>query len=201
VQVGSGLIWIPAGSTTPGRTIVTGTPPSPGVAGAKAASELALPAPELGLNPSGTGYVNFPEWLWVNPTLWHRFTTSATACNAVGCASATATATPLSVTWRTGDGAVVLCPGPGTPYQPSLPASAQTTDCSHTYQRSSLGQPVPPGEPDDPNNAAYPVSATITWGVSWSAPGGAGGVLPDVQTTATGWLRVAQIEILRVPSP
>jgi hypothetical protein len=201
IQVGSGLVWLSSGPGSSSRPVVQQAPPSPGVAAAQAASALNLPAPQIGLNPTGTGYVQLPEWLWVNPAIWHAYQTTAQACNAGGCSSATATAVPVSVTWRTGDGAVVVCDGPGVAYQPSVPAADQATDCQHTYTRTSLGEPVPPGLPDAPNNAAYPVTATVTWAVHWTSPGGAGGTLPEISTTSSTWLRVEQIEILRVPTP
>ena len=111
-----------------GNGQVPGTPPpDPATVGAKAASELQLPSPSLVLSPSNTGYVNLAEWLWIEPSIWHPFTTSAQACNAGGCTTASATATPAYVTWTTGDGSTLTCDGPGTAYNPALPADAQST--------------------------------------------------------------------------
>lgn len=168
-------------------------PPDPGTVAAQAESEMSLPSPTIDLNPSAFGVVNFPEWLWVDPSVWQPFSTSATACNAGGCVTATATATPQSVYFSTGDGSGVGCDGPGVPYDTSEPPDVQSTYCSYTYGESSLGEPSPDG---NPNDAAYPVTATITWSVSWTASGAASGsgTLPDLTTSGSTTLRVEQIE-------
>ena len=186
LTVGSGVQWFAYANSLP-----PAPPPSPAVPGASAASALSPPSPTLYVNPSGTGYVNLPEWLWIDSSIWHPITTSATACNAGGCTTSSATATPVSVTWNTGDGGSVTCPGPGNPYNQSLPTSQQSTDCSHTYTQSSIGQSSPDG---NPNDAAFLVSATVTWDVLWSGPDGAGGGLPPITTESSTTLRVAQIE-------
>ena len=94
----TGVEWFATGQ-------VPGTPPpDPALVGAQAASELRLSSPSLVLSPSNSGYVNLAEWLWIDPSIWHPFTTTAQACNAGGCTTASATATPAYVTWSTGDG-------------------------------------------------------------------------------------------------
>jgi hypothetical protein len=109
-----------------------------------------------------------------------------------GTVSATAVATPESVTWQMGDDDVVVCIGPGEPFEVGLPVVAQRTACSFTYRTSSLGQPSPDG---NPNDAAYTVRATITWNVSWTAQGAPGqGILPPLATSAESTLRVVQVE-------
>jgi hypothetical protein len=174
-----------------GQTAPTVPPPDPAVAGAQAASELQLPTPTLTLSPSSTGYVNLAEWLWVTSSMWRPLSTTAQACNAGGCVSATARATPSYVTWDTGDGSTVTCNGPGTPYDPALPATDQTTTCSHTYTTTSAGQPSPDG---NPNDAAFPITATITWTIAWAGPNGSAGALPSLTTRGVTSLEVAQIE-------
>lgn len=183
------VLWLspPAANSPPPAAAV---PPVPGSAGAAAASLLRLPSPILGMNPSATGYVNLPEWLWVDPVMWHPFTTAASACSVSGCSSASATATPVEVAWTMGNGAVVDCNGPGTAYNPAVPVADQTPSCSYTYAETSLGQASPDG---NPNDAAYRVTATVVWSVTWSADGTTG-TLPDLTTSASTWLRVAQIQ-------
>jgi hypothetical protein len=102
--------------------------------------------------------------------------------------SATVVATPLSVTWSMGDGSKVICRGPGVPYNPAEPPDSQHTTCSHTYRRSSAGQP---GE-------RYSVSATTTWALSWTATGAvtASGTLPPLQRTSTTTVRVAEAQAI-----
>jgi hypothetical protein len=182
----TGVVWLATGQAAPPVL-----PPDPAVAGAQAASELQLPVPTLTLSPATTGYVNLAEWLWIDSTAWHSLSTTAQACNAGGCVTATATATPAYVTWDTGDVSTVTCNGPGTPYDPALLATAQSTACSHTYATTSAGQPSPDG---NPNDAAFPVTATITWAVTWAGPDGSAGALPSLTTRGATSLEVAQIE-------
>lgn len=185
------VLWLspPAASSSPTPPVMP-APSVPAAAGAAAASLLRLPTPTLGMNPSVTAYVNLPEWLWIGPGVWHPYTTTAAACAGGGCSTATATATPVEVEWTMGNGAVVDCGGPGNAYDPGVPATEQTPSCSYIYTETSLGQYSPDG---NPNDAAYRVTATVVWSVSWSFDG-AVGTLPDLTTTAATWLRVAQIQ-------
>jgi hypothetical protein len=154
----------------------------------QAVDSLTLPSPVVDLNPSAFSIVNLSSWLWIDPQIWHSFRATATA----GSVSATAVAVPSNVSWSMGDGHSVVCAGPGTPYQPTMPAEAQTTDCSYTYASSSAGQP---SSDSDPNNGAFKVTATITWTVNWLATGVAGGgALPPLHTTSTVRVRVEQVE-------
>ncbi len=181
----TGVEWFATGQ-------VPGTPPpDPALVGAQAASQLRLSSPSLVLSPSDSGYVNLAEWLWIDPSIWHPLTTTAQACNAGGCTTASATATPSYVTRSTGDGSTVTCNGPGTAYNTALPADAQSTSCLHTYTQTSAGQPSPDG---NPNDAAFPITATVTWTVTWAGPDGSAGALPSLTTEGRSSLKVAQIE-------
>jgi hypothetical protein len=178
------LSWFPSGSPA--------AAPAPAVAPSalalQAAASLALPSPVVNLNPSAFSVVNLSSWLWVDPQAWHSFRATASA----GGVSATAIATPDTVSWSMGDGHTVVCDGPGTPYQPAVSVDAQTTDCSYTYARSSAGQSSTDG---DPNDGAFSVTATISWTVRWSAAGVVGGgSLPSLQTSSTVPVRVEQVE-------
>jgi hypothetical protein len=184
--MGTGVVWIVTNQAPPPP------PPDPAVVAAQAASQLQLATPTLTFSPAITAYVKFPEWLWINAAIWHPVTTSATACNAGGCTTAAATATPDYVTWDTGDGTpATVCDGPGTPYVLSVPNSEQSTQCSHTYVVSSIGEPSPDG---NPNDAAFPISATVDWTVTWAGPDGSAGQLPAIKTQGTSTLQVQQIE-------
>jgi hypothetical protein len=156
----------------------------------KAVSSVVLPSPVIETNPASSTVVNLVTWLWIEPSLW----TPISAVAKAGGISAIATATPVHVAFSTGDGGSVICDGPGVPYDISEPSSAQSTYCSHVYLNSSAGQQSADGNPDD---AAYPIVATITWEVSWRAVGAAGGgVLAPLETSSTGRLRVQQIEAI-----
>jgi hypothetical protein len=161
---------------------------APRVLALQAERSLRLPTPVLHFNPAAASVVNLPTWLWVDPSVWRPLSVTASA----GPVSATAVATPESVTWQMGDGGAVVCAGPGRPFDPALPAGSQVTGCEYAFRTSSLGQPAPAGDPDA---AAYAVRATITWSVSWTAQGAAGqGVLPPLTTAGTSAVRVVQIE-------
>ena len=154
----------------------------------QAESAITLPSPVIETNPAGTAFVNLSTWFWVSSSVWRPFTATATA----GGVTSSATATPIRVEFSTGDGGSVTCDGAGTAYDRSEPSSAQTTACSHIYHSSSVNEQSPDG---NPNNAAYTVTATITWSVTWQAIGApGGGSLPAVTTTSTARLRVEQIE-------
>ena len=175
---------------------VTGAPPStapqvdPYTVALEAEQSMTLPTPSLLLDPTGSSVVGLATWLWIDPILWHDDAVTAAA----GPVSATAVARPVDVTWTTGDGAQVVCGGPGVAYSVALPSSSQSTYCSHAYTRSSLGQPTPDGDPDD---GRYGVTATVEWAVSWTAVGApGGGTLPTLYTTGATSIRVVQIESL-----
>ncbi len=174
--------WIPDASSTATPGV------DPYAVARQAENSLKLPSPSMSFNPSTVSVVNLPTWLWIDDDIWHPYPVTAS----VGPVSATAVATPTSVTWLTGDGAVVLCAGPGTAFDPSKPAARQSTQCDHTYSVSSSGQTSPDG---NPNDGAFDVTATIHWSVSWSANGAAGGgELPALSTSALATVRVEQVE-------
>ena len=169
---------------------VTAPPVDPRVLALQAERSINLPAPAIRLDPSGSSVVGLATWLWIDPTVWQDRAVTASA----GSVSATAVARPIGVAWSTGDGGTQTCGGPGSVYDPALPSSWQSTYCSHTYARTSIGQPSPD---EDPDHGQYVVAATIEWAVSWTAVGApGGGQLPTLYTTSTAPLRVVQIESL-----
>ncbi|MGH9919702.1 MAG: hypothetical protein ACRD6W_12665 [Nitrososphaerales archaeon] len=180
----TGVFWIPSAAAAPAGP----GPVDPLTLAEKAADSIVLPSPSIYTNPSKSTVVNFLTWLWVNSVIWHPFEASASA----GAVTATAIATPSSVTWSTGDGSTEFCPGPGVPYDPNETPGEQSTYCSHTYSQSSAGQPSANG---NPNDGAYPVTATVRWAVTWTVTGASGGgTLPSLQTQSTAPLRVEQVE-------
>ena len=128
----------------------------------EALATLHLPGPAFRMSPASTAQiVNFQDWLWVDPSIWHPISATATA----GRVSATATATPDRVVYVMGDGGQVVCNGPGTPYDTNVPPDQQSTNCSYMYRSSSAGQP----------GNRYTATATIYWTVRWTAAGALGG--------------------------
>jgi hypothetical protein len=140
-----------------------------------------LPAVAVGFNPPGLQVVWKPTWLWVEPASWRPVTATASAPGV----TASVTATPQRVTWAMGDGAQVVCDGPGTPYDSSQ--AGQEPACGHTYQQSSARQP----------GGAYPVTATVTYQVSWEAVGApGGGPLPPITSINEFPLQVTEVQAL-----
>jgi hypothetical protein len=146
----------------------------------EAARELQLPHPRPALSPAiGTDQlVGLATWLWLEPGSWQ--TLDATA--SVPGLSATATATPIEVRWDMGDGTTVTCDGPGIAYDPSQDDDAPSTDCSHTYQHVSAGQP----------DGAYAATVSIDWAIEWRATNGEGGTLPGTSRGTSFAVPVAQ---------
>ena len=185
--------------TTPGRwhTVECGGAPPPGGTGyvfistvdpavlaEQAKRTLPLTPPDVQTSPSADDdqLVGVPTWLWVGDAWAPR---SATA--SLPGVSVTVTATPGSVVWDMGNGDRVVCQSPGTAYDPDRPNGEQVTDCSYTYSRSSAHQP----------GQRYPVTATMTWEVSWTASGVAGGgSLGALSRSTTFGLRVAEAQAL-----
>ncbi len=159
----------------------------PRVLALQAEQSIRLPAPVPAANPPDPAIVNLPTWLWIDAGLWHPYSATANA----GAVVATALATPLSVTWSMGDGHIVVCDGPGTPYGGGAPSGASSA-CSYTYRTTSAGQPPLGG---NSNDGAFTVTSTVTWAVTWSSVGApGGGALPDLTTTGSLGLPVAQIQ-------
>jgi hypothetical protein len=158
-----------------------------------AESSMTLPSPTIFSDPTGSTFVNLPTWLWISPTIWHPWTTTATA----GDVTASATATPIDVEFSMGDGGSEICRGPGSVFNANQAISLQGTPCSYTYHTSSADQPTANG---NANDASFLVTATVTWAVSWVAVGAAGGgTLPSLTTASTTSIRVQQIESVVQP--
>jgi len=164
--------------------------PAPAVLGAQAASKLKLPELVIHTSPEAPNMqiVGIPTWAWLAPESVAPQTATATAANGVASMTVTATAQLSRVTWDFGDGAVVTCAGPGTPYDSSYEADGHarsSPDCGHTYRRSSARQP---GE-------AYPVSMSAQWAVSWAGGGQTGAAPAQAQAqTVTTALRVGELQ-------
>lgn len=166
------------------RTIVVppGPPPRPVIDQAR--DQITPPGPTIRMSPrvEWEQIVQFPTWMWIEPSAWQPLTARADA----GRAWAEATAMPARVVWDMGNGDRVVCSGPGAVFDESAPDASQRTYCSYTYRQSSSGQP----------NDAYTVSATLVYDVNWQGSGGAGGNLGTVTRTTTAQVRVAELQAL-----
>jgi hypothetical protein len=121
----------------------------------QARNRMTLPTPRIRTSPTARTYVGVPTFLWIDRAQWRSRTTSA----GVATQTVTATAEPSEMVWSLGE-TTITCAGPGTPYDPHG-APDQTSECSHSYQRSSAGQP----------GGKYQITATIRWHVTWTCTG------------------------------
>jgi len=182
------IVPVPGDPSAPGSTAPAPAQPAvtPEVLARQAARYLPLPAPIIRTSPAAEldQLVNLPMWMWLDPASWGRRTATA----AVPGLAVTVVATPTTVTWKPSDGTVRVCHGPGAAYDPTRGPAAQHTDCSHTYRRSSLGQPA----------GRYLMTATTTWAIRWTASGAisTSGSLPPLERSAQTRLRVVEAETL-----
>jgi hypothetical protein len=169
---------IPGGPGAPAG----GLPVSPAVLAQTAVKHLALQSPLIEASPQvGVDQlVNVPTWLWLAGP-WNPVQATA----AVPGVSVTATAVPQLVTWRMGDGSVVVCHGPGTPFGSGDNPAAPSPKCGHTYRESSASAP----------GGVFTVTATITWNVTW-AGGGGNGAFGGLTTTAAVQMPVAESQAI-----
>ncbi|MEU8227933.1 hypothetical protein, partial [Kribbella sp. NPDC048915] len=145
---------------------------------AVAAMQLEAPLIETAPAAGQIGLVNMPVWMWVNKTenTWGPIERTAS----VPGLSVTASARVTAVDWAVGDGKVVRCKGPGTPYTEAMGTKASPT-CGHRYVKTSAKLP----------GCKYPVTATARWSITWrSTLGDTGQISMDRQ--ATTQLRIAE---------
>ncbi|MEP7024506.1 MAG: hypothetical protein ABJB47_12050 [Actinomycetota bacterium] len=176
----TGLVLVPTGSTT-------GTPGvTPQQLEQWALADLHVPVPApMTAPPRGSGaLVGLPEWFWMRPGDWHP----VSARVSVGPVWAQVTAVPATITISPGAGLpAATCTGPGTAYNKARPASAQHTNCSVIYPRSSDQQP----------RNLYQAAVTVTWTASWTGSGGTGGpITPALHETTRFGIRVAEGQAL-----
>ena len=148
---------------------------------------LALPEPTVTTNPPSEfdSVVNVPVFLSVDSADWEP----KSVTTEVPGVSVLVTAVPQRVEWEMGAGDLVVCDGPGAPYDFSRQEDDQVADCTYTYRTTSAGQP----------NERFLLTATVVWRASWSvvgAPGG--GDLGEVRRSSSTSLRVAQVQTLNV---
>ena len=169
--------YIPVAITDPAPT------PDPEQLRARAVDELHLPSPTIAMSPPGDQVVHVSSWLWIDDAIWRPHTRSVSA----GGVTATVTAAPTRTLWDMGNGEVVVCSGPGVPYDSATADTADPPDCSHTYRNSSAGLP----------GDAYQVTVTIEWGLSWSVTGApGGGALPGLTTSTSTSVPVGEVQAL-----
>jgi hypothetical protein len=141
---------------------------------------ITAPVPEL--SPPGIGYVNLETWLaTADPG-------PVTATAAIPGLSVTATATVVSTTWSTGDGADdVVCDGVGVAWTPGTPDDV-VAPCGHTY--TAHGSPALDSVP-------FSITVEQSWHVTWQASSGESGDLGTISgPTATISYEVREIQTI-----
>jgi hypothetical protein len=126
--------------------------------------------------PGRVGVIGVPTWMWaVSPdaATWGPVTRSVSA----GPWSVSATAKVDRVVWQMGDGSVVVCRSPGTPYEDRF-GMRSSPDCGYTYSRQGV----------------YTVRATSYWRVTWSGMGQSG-VIP-LELTRQTRITLGEVQVL-----
>jgi hypothetical protein len=162
-------ITCPGNQAFGGVTLVDNATGAPAVTPAQlaviAVGDLIIPDLEPNTAPprDHDGLVGLPEWFWIPGGDWGAVQSPRVTAGPVW---AQATAEPTKIIFSPGPGLPgVTCNGPGTAYQPKVPLSEQSTDCSYTYAEPSVGQP----------GNVYAASVTVLWHVFWVGSGGTGG--------------------------
>jgi hypothetical protein len=133
-------------------------------------------APVLRTSPGAEDHlVNVEAWFWAE--MWEGISESATA----GSVTVNVSAEPASLIVDPGDGtAPFTCPGPQPVYDLSLPASAQSSNCTHTYTRAGN----------------YTATATVVYDVSFTSNVGVNGNLGTIEPSSTTALAVAEAQAI-----
>jgi hypothetical protein len=132
--------------------------------------------------PAGREAVNFPIFLSISG--YSPVTASASASGV----TSTVSIVPSSVRWQMGDGHTVTCQGPGVPYDPTRPFSAQLpAPCGYKYSASSANQP----------GQAFQVTATVHYTATWTVTGApGGGSLAPIDRSVSLPVTVGEIQIV-----
>ncbi|WP_424855420.1 hypothetical protein [Streptomyces sp. SAI-170] len=178
--------WVDEGSVPPADIENAVTPE---ILAELAYAEIRVPGTEVTLAPANTTKVNLPTWAWLDTADFKPV--SVTASVPVLGIQATATAEPRSLRIDPGTTDAETYPSSGVceiadghigePY--ARGKAGETPPCGVRYLRSS-------------GNGSYPLRATITWQITWTGTGGAGGDLPDGTFGATQDVVVQEIQAI-----
>jgi hypothetical protein len=140
----------------------------------RAVAEMQLAPPMIKTAPGvgQVGLVNLPVWLWVTKTenTWGPIERSAS----VPGLSVTAKAQVTAIDWSLGDGTMIRCEGPGTPYTKAMGVQ-DSPDCGHRYKKTSRELP----------DCRYPVTAAAQWKITWVSTLGDNGQIDLIRRAAT----------------
>lgn len=166
---------------------------SPEVLAGLAYERVRVPDTEVRLSPGRLDgqIVNLPTWVWAEAGDFSEV--SVTARLASWGIWATTTARPTALTLDPGTEDARVFPGSegcainadgsiGEPY--ATGRAGQDPPCGLTYLRATH------------HVDAYPLTAAITWEVSWEGSGGTGGVLPDATFETTHEVQVSEAQTI-----
>ncbi|WTW19984.1 hypothetical protein OHU89_31855 [Streptomyces sp. NBC_00019] len=176
--------WVDTGDAPPANIPNAVTPE---ILAGLAYNEIRVPGTEVTLAPANNTKVNLPTWAWLDGAEFKPVSVTA-SIDAIGL-TATATAEPISLEIKPGTADAVTYPASGVceinngrigePYAKGK--ADQTPPCGVKYLRSS-------------GDGSYPLQATVTWKITWTGTGGAGGDLPDGSFGATQDVVVQEIQ-------
>lgn len=151
----------------------------PAEAARRAVAEMTLKGITIGSTPpaeSGrVGIIGFPTWLWAKDPAPNQIGPITKTVSAGG-EQVTATAELDYIEWDMGNGDVVTCDGPGTPWDGK--SVGQSPDCGYTYEED--------GE--------YDLTATTYWTVTWEGMGQSGEI--PMTTQNDGQLVMGEAQVL-----
>jgi hypothetical protein len=133
-------------------------------------------APVLRTSPGTEDHlVNVEAWFWSE--MWEGISETATA----GSVTVNVSAEPTSLIVDPGDGtSPFTCPGPQPVYSLNLPASTQSSNCTHTYLRAGN----------------YTATAIVVYDISFTSNVGVNGNLGTIEPTSTTALAVAEAQAI-----
>jgi hypothetical protein len=162
--------WVDNGETPDVENAIT-----PEILAGLAYEQIKVPGTEVALAPAGTTKVNLPTWAWLDKADFKPVSVTASVTAPGLNLQATTTATPVALGLE-----------PGTPDAETYPASGE---CAFD-EGGSIGEPYARGKADrmppcgvkylrSSGDGAFQLRATVTWDITWTGTGGAGGDLPD----------------------
>ncbi|WP_374211618.1 hypothetical protein [Streptomyces sp. YS415] len=155
---------------------------TPQILAALAYQHMELPDTEVTLAPEAVTKVNLPTWAWLDKAVFDEVQATA-AINAPGFnLQATTTAKPVALKLQ-----------PGTEDAETYPASGECV----INADGSIGEPYAKGKADktppcglkylrSSGNGTFNLQATITWEITWTGTGGAGGAGGDLPNGTFG---------------
>ncbi|MBI0293238.1 hypothetical protein JBE04_01685 [Streptomyces sp. PRKS01-29] len=151
----------------------------------QAIEKLRLPKPVIRTSPDedDVQVVGVPTWMWVQRSTWAPVTQTAE----VPGLRVTATASPRRAVWSMGEGGLVTCTGPGTPYSQNFRPEEPSPDCGYIYRMASLTEV----------GREFKISVQVTWDVEWHG-GGQSGRVPGLVITAERPLAVDEVQAVVV---